>query len=151
MTEVTRKPIEVQAAELLAQVDPADVSAVLADYPEPEDIELRAEIPKPYRKKPMPTDGKLRVVALREEIERCRKTLEVDIERYNELRRRGLDAVTHYDIVISSGGNPTNALRTALRLKQAHISYAMTMGHGLQLELAKTLKEIGEAPQLALF
>lgn len=141
--------MEVQAAELVAQVSAAEVSALVASFPEPEDIDLRKEIPT--NRKPLPQDLEQRCVSLREEIERCRLTLEKDIERYNDLRRRGLAAVSQYDIVCSSGGDPLNALRTALRLKNAHISYAMTMGHGLQLELANTLKEIGEAPQLALF
>lgn len=51
------------------------------------------------------------------------------------------------------GNNPLGALRTALRLKDAHISYDLSILVKLTLELEDVKTELAEAepPQLALF
>lgn len=141
-----------EAAALVAAVDLAAVAAVLAEFPEPEELGMRddpASI-KPHTKPP-PKNPVKRAQYLREQIERRRRNAENDIECYNDLRFRGLAALHACDIIISSGRNPLGALRTALDLKSAHITYELTMLHNLHLELAEALREQGLPPQLAIF
>jgi len=51
------------------------------------------------------------------------KDLAVDIARYDDLRKRGGDAVSDFDLTISSGHDGVAALAGALKFKVAHISY----------------------------
>ena len=141
-----------RAAALVAAADPAAVAAVLADFPEAEEIGLRGDPASfnPHRKPP-PKDPAKRAEYLREQIERPRKAVDRDIEEYNRYRDRGLASRCDTDINISSGANPVGARRTALRLKHAQISYGLTMSHNLRLELASTLQALGQPPQRALY
>lgn len=141
-----------RAAAAVAAADPAAIAAVLADFPEAEEIGMRSD-PASFNPhtKPPPKDPAKRAQYLREQIEKRRLEVDRDIETYNHLRDKGLAALCDYDINVSSGGNPVGALRTALSLKSAHISYGLTMSHNLRLELASTLQELGQPPQLALF
>jgi len=62
------------------------------------------------------------------------------IIRYNDLRDRGLDAVSDYDLGIVYGGDAVLALRQNLTLSQAHIDYVrrrITVFH----ELAETIRK----------
>lgn len=138
-----------RAAAAVAAADPAAVAAVIADFPEAEEIGMRSD-PASFNphSKPPPKDPAKRAQYLREQIEKWRLDVDRDIERYNELRDRGLAALSDYDINLSG---PLCALRTALSLKDAHISYGLTMSHNLRLELASTLQALGQPPQLALF
>lgn len=79
--------------------------------------------------------------------------LQRDIATYTRYREQGLAALSAYDVCISSGNNPLGALRTALRLKDAHISYDLSILVKLTLELEDVKTELAEAepPQLALF
>lgn len=147
--------IDDEAAALVAAVDPAAVAAVIAEFPEAEKVGIRANwqdidphlgqrVPK------VPTD---RAEYLARKIEQYEAELQRDIATYTRYREQGLAALSAYDVCISSGNNPLGALRTALRLKDAHISYDLSILVKLSLELEDVKTELAKAepPQLALF
>lgn len=138
-----------RAAAAVAAADPAAVAAVLADFPEAEEIGMRSDPASfnPHSKAP-PKDPAKRAQYLREQIEKWRREVDRDIEQYNHYRDKGLAALSDYEFNVSG---PLCALRTSLSLKNAHISYGLTMSHNLRLELASTLQALGQPPQLGLF
>lgn len=146
------RAMDVEASALVAAVGQAAVAAVIAEFPEAEELGLRRD-PASFNPhcKPPPKDLEMRAHYLREQIASRRPAAEDHIARYNALRARGLAALCSYEIVISSSRNPLGALRMALDLKAAHITYESTMLRNLHIELAQALKDQGLAPQLALF
>ena len=88
------------------------LAGLLVQYPPADKIGPR-EWSWTEKGKPKPAD-----------IEQAHKDLAIDIERYEDLRRRGGDALSVYDLTVSSTNNGPYALAQALRLKVAHISYA---------------------------
>lgn len=145
--------LDTQAAALVAAVRPRDLAALLAKYPEAEEIGLRSdpESYNPHSLKRPPQDPKRRADYLADKIETYRWEVERDIERYNALRDRGFAAVSTYDIVISGSCNALGALKTALDLKTAHISYGLTMMRNLHLELDALNAANGIAPKTEHF
>lgn len=148
-------PIQDEAAALVAAVDPAATAAVIAGFPEAEKIGVRGNWQDldPHLGQRVPKAPADRAAYLARMIERYQAELQRDIATYNRYRENGLAALSAYDVCISSGRNPLGALRTALRLKDAHISYALSMLVKLSLELEDVKTELAEAepPQLALF
>lgn len=148
-------PIRDEAAALVAATDPADVAAVIAAFPEADQIGLRENWQDldPHVGRRVPKAPADRAEHLSRLIETYQGELQRDIARYNDLRARGLAALSDYDICISSGGDPLGALRCALRLKDAHVSYALSVLVKLSLELEDTQAALAAAapPQLALF
>jgi hypothetical protein len=73
--------------------------------------------------------------------------------RYKELRDKGPAVLSDYDVVISGSRDPLGALRCALRLKVAHISYDLTVALGLGRELEQLEDELAaeDAMQFCLF
>ncbi|WP_459203492.1 hypothetical protein ACQVRV_00105 (plasmid) [Ralstonia pseudosolanacearum] len=143
--------IEDEAAALVAAVDPADVAAVIAEYPEAEDVGIREnwfEL-NPHVSRRVPKAPAARAEYLAKLIEENQDELQDDIARYNELRERGLAALTPYDICISSGNDPLGALRCALDLKDAHISYQLSILVRLALELEDTRAELARVAKPA--
>ncbi|MCW3640620.1 hypothetical protein KXR69_25010 [Ralstonia holmesii] len=147
--------IEQEAAELVAAVDPAAVAAVLADFPPAEDIRIREHWREldPTLTKKAPRDLAARESFLLAKVASYEASRLASIARYNDLRDRGLAALSPYDICISSSRDPLGALRCALRLKDAHISYDLSILVRLHLELdeVRALRAGSMSPQLALF
>lgn len=143
------RALDVRAAAAVAAVSRAAVAAVLAEFPGADELGLREgpETFKPRRSPPPKEPGK-RAQYLREQIEKWRHDLSRSVERYNELRANGLAALPANDIELC-GALP--AYRSALEVKSAQITYSLTMVHSLRIELAETLRELGEPPQLILF
>lgn len=74
------------------------------------------------------------------------------IVRYNDLRERGLDAVSDYDLGIVYGGEPVVALRQNLVLAQANIDYArrrIQVFHEFAESLADPAAELAEQDSAA--
>ena len=63
----------------------------------------------------------------REELDRrlgeARQSLADAIARYQDIRARGAEALSHYDRTISSGGRDDMAVATALSLTASHVSW----------------------------
>lgn len=57
------------------------------------------------------------------------RQLQQDVERYEDVRVRGVEALSRYDVEICAQGDGDAATRTAISLKYNHISY-----HRLHLE-----------------
>ena len=139
----------------MAAGDPAAVAAVLADFPPAEDIRIRERWQEldPNLTKKAPRDLAAREAFLLAKVASYEASRLASIARYNDLRDRGLAALSPYDICISSGNDPLGALRCALRLKDAHISYDLSILVCLHLELdeVRALRVGSMSPQLALF
>ncbi|HHV7523686.1 TPA: hypothetical protein ACUNF5_005211 [Burkholderia orbicola] len=150
--------LDEKAAALVAAVSPDDVAALIASVPPPELIGARdnwLDIP-PRFDKALPKDAVKRAEFLTAELSAETSMLDANIARYNLLRDSGLAALSAYDICISSGGDPLGALRMALRLKFAHISYNLALMVKLKLWLdeareASRKSESEASAQLGLF
>lgn len=147
--------IDDEAAALVAAVDPAAVAAVIAAFPEAEKVGIRANWQDidPHLGQCVPKAPADRAEYLARKIGQYEAELQRDIATYTHYRETGLAALSPYDVCISSGNNPLGALRTALRLKNAHISYDLSILVKLSLALEDVKTELAEAepPQLALF
>lgn len=141
--------MDIEAAALVASVKPRALAALLAKYPEPEDIGFRSDPDhyNPHSIKKPPKDPKRRAEYLAAEIENYRKEVERGIEKYNALRHYGFSALSSWDIVLGGTYDPLGGLRTALDLKNAHISYGLTMMRNLHLELDAFNAANGIAPR----
>jgi hypothetical protein len=147
--------IDDEAAALVAAVDPAAVAAVIAEFPEAEKVGIRANWQdiNPHLGQRTPKAPADRAEYLARKIGQYEVELKRDIVTYARYREQGLAALSAYDVCISSGKDPLGALRTALRLKGAHISYDLSILVKLALELEDVKTELAEAepPQMALF
>lgn len=147
--------IDQQAAELVAATDPAAVAAVIAAFPSAEEIGIRERWQdlNPHLGERVPKAPAAREAYLLGQIDRYQKSHLAGVSHYNKLRAQGLAALSPYDLCISSGNDPLGALRCALRLKDAHISYDLSILVKLSLELEDVRTELADAepPQLALF
>lgn len=145
--------LDVEAAALVASVRPRALAALLAKYPEPEDIGFRHDPDQynPHSLKKPPTDPKRRVEYVQSLIEQYRSGIERDIERYNGLRDKGFLALSAWDIALGGTYDPLWGLRTALELKSAHISYGLTMMRNLHLELDRLNAANGIQPKPGYF
>jgi len=99
----------------------------------------------------LPKDPALVVEELQRRIEDQRGEVVKERQRYDDIRTRGHAALSNYDIGIAHD-DAADAVRCALMLKDAHVSYAVS---GL-LKLRERLEEATatlerERPQLALF
>ena len=134
--------LEQRFNRLIAAVDPAAVRDLLATFPPPYDIGPRdnwASIGKDMIGR-LRTKPEKRLQALRNEFAAYEKTLERDISTYNVYWTRGLASLTAYDVCISSMDSPLGALRQALNLKSAHISWDLSIMVYLQLEIERLSK-----------
>lgn len=147
--------IDDEAAALVATVDPAAVAAVIVEFPEAEKVGIRANWLDidPHLGQRVPKAPADRAEYLARKIEQYEAALQRDIATYTRYREKGLLALSAYDVCISSGNNPLGALRMALGLKDAHISYDLSVLVKLSLELEDIKTELAEAapPQLPLF
>jgi len=135
--DAKNKAIDDEAAALVAAVAPAAVAALIARYPEAEHVGIRSNWYEldPHSARRVPVAPAARAGYLAKLIDSNQAELQRDIARYNDLRARGLAALSRCDILISSGGRPLEALRCALDLKTAHISYHLSILVRLALEL----------------
>lgn len=135
--DAKNKAIDDEAAALVAAIAPAAVAALIARYPEAEHVGIRSNWYDldPHSARRVPVAPAARVDYLAKLIDSNQAELQRDIARYNDLRARGLAGLSRCDILISSGGRPLEALRCALDLKTAHISYHLSILVRLALEL----------------
>lgn len=136
----------------IGAVHAKSLAAVLARYPEAEDIGFRSD-PDSFNphKKALPKDLSARQIYLIKCLDSYRKAVELDICTYNKYRDRGLGALTMYDVCGAASGNALMALNTSLYLKRNHISYGLTMMRKLHLELAATNAQLGLPDQVDSF
>ena len=114
--DAKNKAIDDEAAALVAAVAPAAVAALIARYPEAEHVGIRSNWNEldPHSARRVPVAPAARADYLAKLIDSNQAELQRDIARYNDLRVRGLAALSRCDILISSGGRPLEALRCAL-------------------------------------
>lgn len=118
-----------QVAAMRAAASPDEVAAVVADFPaetlvSPLDEVIEAKTREWYLKDfaipKNPGKAEEHVASLTAASER---DLTADIERYNDLRTRGVDALSDYDIGVAYSGDALMALKQSLRAKQSHILF----------------------------
>lgn len=106
------------------------IAAVVASFPE-EDAEraFSSEIDPASRQhylndfaitKRGGDQARAQVVSL---LQAAREKLADDVARYNDLRERGVDALSNYDLGIAYSGDAVMGVRQTLRLKEGHILY----------------------------
>ena len=128
---------------------------VIASFPKGEDIPIRENWQSidPHSSKRVPKAPAARMEYLADRVEQFKKSHLNAVARYERYRAQGLAALSPYDVCISSGDDPVGALRCALRLTNAHVSYDLTILVRLSSELDALRAEqvAAEPPQLALF
>ena len=125
--------------------DPQAVADLVARFPSPESIGGRRFFDPTWALEKLPSDHQARIAALTARIAEQEVHIAGDHARYNDLRARGLAALSDYDITISSGGRPLDALHSALQLKTNHLTYGNSALAAMLAELER------ERPQMALF
>ncbi|MNP11015.1 hypothetical protein D3C76_1031830 [compost metagenome] len=78
-----------------------------------------------------------RKLKLEKRIQTYRATLARSIAKHDDLKRRGLDEVGDYDLMVCYSGSPLNACRHTMELHEAHISYDLSILEILDRELSK--------------
>lgn len=101
----------------------------------------------------LPSEPGARLAALEARIAEQQEKNTADAARYDNIRARGLNALSDYDITISSGCCPLDALQFALTLKANHITYGHSMMAALVAEHAclQDALDSGRSPQMSLF
>ena len=147
--------IEATAAALVAGVDPVALATTVAEFPKAEDITLRTNWQEidPHLGERVPANGLARRVYLEQRLASVEKALASGIARYNALREFGPGLLSAYDVCIAGSGDALGALKTALCLKVAHISFDQTIAVLLARELDghPVGRSADESPQLGLF
>lgn len=127
-----RKPktFEETIAEIRAKVEPSEVASIISGFPEESlsagfdgeiDSKTRQWYIDDFR---VPRVGGERARSHLDALtDAAKQQLSDDIERYNELRIRGIDALSNYDIGVAYSGDALVALRQTLRAKEGHILF----------------------------
>lgn len=71
-----------------------------------------------------------------------RLSLAKSIQKHDDLKRRGLDEVGNYDLMVCYSENPRSACARTMELHEAHISYDLSILEILERELSKLDKSI---------
>lgn len=124
------KTFEETVAEIRAKVDPSEAAAIVSAFPEESlSVRLDGEIDSKTRQWyiddfRVPRGGGERARKHLDALaEATTQQLSDDIERYNDLRIRGVDALSNYDISVAYSGDALVALRQTLRAKEGHILF----------------------------
>jgi hypothetical protein len=140
------------AQELRAAVDPQAVMALIAAFPEPDRVGCRKQFDPAWIIGKPKQDLNARLVALEARRAPTVEQLASDMQRYADLRSRGLDALSDFDCTISSNNDPFAGLHMAFSLKVAHISYSNSALAALDQAIAETLAAMeADRPQMGLF
>ena len=141
-----------QAKQLREAANPQLVQGVANAFPDPSMIGCRHHFEPEWVLAKVPQDLDAKLSKLQYLLAQQQAHLASDIARYGELRLRKLDALSDFDVVISSSSDPVGALYTALGLKTAHITYANSSIAAIQAALDETQQALQILrPQLALF
>ncbi|MBN3744699.1 hypothetical protein G3N96_04525 [Burkholderia sp. Se-20373] len=128
----TRKPktFEETLAEIRAKVDPIEVASIISGFPEESlsaafDGEIDSKTRQWYIDDfCVPRAGGERARShLAALTDATKQRLSDDIDRYNELRICGVDALSNYDIGVAYSGDALVALLQTLRAKEGHILF----------------------------
>lgn len=143
-----QQEVEARRAEYTREIH----NSIVSEWPAAEDIGPRANGAYPthvLERLPKATDELVQELAKR--IEQQADEVAKDRQRYNEIIERGQAVFSDYDIGIAYR-SAADAVRGGLRLKSAHISYAVTGLLKLRAAHAEALEQLErERPQLDLF
>jgi hypothetical protein len=106
---------------------PGSYRAQAADYPPASDVlntDLSAETLAEWYLQDFPRGTSAAAQQRRAEaIAQYRASLTTDAARYEDIRSRGAEALSRYDVDISASGDADAAVRMALSLKYNHVMY----------------------------
>jgi hypothetical protein len=109
------------------EYQPGDFGAPLADYPPVSDVltaDLSEEAIAEWYMQDFPRGTSAAAQQRRAEaIAQYRASLAADAARYEDIRSRGAEALSRYDVEISASGDADGAVRMALSLKFNHVMY----------------------------
>jgi len=140
------------AVTIREAADTAAIAAELGRWPRAGEIPPRDRIGPELLMDVLPLGLDARQAVVRAALASWQDRLCRDLERYDDIRKRGLDAVSDHDLAIAYSGDPLAAVRGSLRLKANHISYDRAAVLWLLAELARIEDALmAERPQLSLF
>lgn len=137
------------AQEIREAADRIAIESVIAAFPAADEIPPREVFSPEVAMDKLAADPKRRAEQLAERLESWSMQLREDVQRYEDVRTRGVHAVSDYDLTIAYGEDATAAVRDTLKLKVAHISYARSALLVLLAEQADAAAAI-EADRLQL-
>ncbi|MBD8828986.1 hypothetical protein [Pseudomonas sp. CFBP 13602] len=129
-----------QACLVREQADKAAIAQLLAQYPWGKDVDPRpagsvsdsnADLER------LSSDPAKRRKKLKAQIASYEKMLARSIAKHDDLKRKGLEEVGNYDLMVCYSGRPIDACRHTMELHEAHISYDLSVLEILDRELGK--------------
>lgn len=129
-----------RADQVRREADQAAITSLLGQYPWGKDVGPRAAGTVPdycADIERLPRDPAKRKAKLSERIESYRQSLARSIQKHDDLKRRGLDEVGNYDLMVCYSEKPLNACMRTMELHEAHISYDLSILEILERELSK--------------
>lgn len=112
------------ANDIRNQADPDTVALLVASFPLSDQIGPRSHFDSQWALRKIPnSDDDRRIEAINASLKMHLEELARDIQRYTDLLTRKLHALSDYDLTICHQGDALAALRMALGLKTAHISW----------------------------
>lgn len=118
-----RRKANAERAAAIAGADLEAVAAVLAQFPEAEEIEPRTNLTDESFMSRIPKKEPARRKKLEEALASAKKALLEAVERYTLMKRCGAAALSYHDLCLLHNGDAAGALRSGLMLATAHISY----------------------------
>ncbi len=120
--------MEEQGRRIREQADAEAVNGVIRSFPPGGELLAR---PSPSEDKVrllaaerLPASAAARIGAINGRLEQARTDLATEVARYEELRIKGISALSNYDIVVAFSGDAVAALRGSLNFKSGHIRTA---------------------------
>ena len=131
---------EEEAQRVRNESDQVAIAQLLAQYPWGCDVGPRktgtvtdssADIDR------LPKDPKKRKAKLEQKVKSYQIMLERSIAKHDSLKRRGLEDVSNYDLMVCYSANPLRACKFTMDLHEAHISYDRSILEILHRELSE--------------
>jgi len=120
--------MEEQGRRIREQTDAEAVNGVIRSFPTGGELLAR---PSPSEDKVrsltaerLPASAAARLGAINGRLGQARTELATEVARYEELRTKGIHALSNYDIVVAFSGDAVAALRGSLNFKSGHIRTA---------------------------
>lgn len=129
---------EKEASQIRINADYAAIAQLLEQYPWGADVSPRTAGSVHFSDlESLPSDPTKRKARLEKQVGSYQAALERSIQKHDDLKNRGLEAVCDYDLVIAYSGRALNACKFNMELFVAHISYDLSILEILDCELAK--------------
>ena len=129
-----------EAQKIRNEADHGAIAQLLEQYPWGRDVGRRPAGTVPDTSANLdrlPNDPKKRRAKLERQVQSYETMLERSISKHDSLKRRGLEDVGDYDLMVCYSANPLKACKFTIELHEAHISYDLSILEILERELSK--------------